>query len=74
MSSKEDFVRSVLACHRKVTAARRREPWITDEPGMMLACPKGGGDYRYQQVGVFRAGGFFHAKLMVLAGQRIIWP
>ena len=31
ISSKEDFVRSILACHRKVAADRRREPWITDE-------------------------------------------
>jgi hypothetical protein len=30
--------------------------------------PKGGGNYRYQRVGVFRPGGFFHPKLMILAG------
>jgi hypothetical protein len=31
ISSKQDFVRSILTCHRKVAADRRREPWITDE-------------------------------------------
>jgi hypothetical protein len=30
--------------------------------------PTGGGDYRYQRVGMFRAGGFFHPKLIFLAG------
>jgi hypothetical protein len=30
--------------------------------------PKGGGPYRYQRVGVYRPGGFFHPKLVILAG------
>jgi hypothetical protein len=31
LSSKEEFIRSIIACHRKVATDRRREPWITDE-------------------------------------------
>jgi hypothetical protein len=31
LSSKEEFIRSIIACHRKVAVERRREPWITDE-------------------------------------------
>lgn len=30
--------------------------------------PKGGGLFRYQRVGIFRPGRFFHPKLMILAG------
>jgi hypothetical protein len=37
LSSKRDFIRSILACHRRVAADRRREPWIADDADKVQA-------------------------------------
>lgn len=37
LSSKEDFICSILACHLKVATDRHREPWVTFENGKIQA-------------------------------------
>ncbi|MGC9196788.1 MAG: hypothetical protein ACP5IL_15240 [Syntrophobacteraceae bacterium] len=36
LSSKEDFIRSLLTCHQKVSKERRREPWVSIEEEKLL--------------------------------------